>query len=117
MTDKDSVGSRIRECRKKTGLTQEQLAEKVNISPTYLSEIETDRKQAGRKVLCTIAEVLDVSLDYLMYARKEHNGDIRAAEWRLLLDDCTGYERGVLYDLAKSAKSILRENSRLLKKK
>ena len=55
-----TVGSKIRACRKAAKMTQEKLAERVKISPTYLSEIETDRKQAGREVLCRIAKVLDV---------------------------------------------------------
>ena len=98
-------------------MTQEKLAERVKISPTYLSEIETDRKQAGREVLCKIAEELEVSVDYLLYARKEHNGDIKMVEWKILFEDCSGYEQNVLFELVRSAKNILRDNSRLLDRK
>lgn len=35
-----AMGERIRETRKGMGLTQLELAEKVKISPTYMSEIE-----------------------------------------------------------------------------
>lgn len=86
----------------------------MGISPTYMSEIENGRKQAGRDVLCAIAEVLDVSVDYLLYARKEHNGDIKMIEWKILFEDCSGYEQNVLFELVRSAKNILRDNSRLL---
>ncbi len=112
-----TVGSKIRACRKAAKMTQEKLAERVKISPTYLSEIETDRKQAGREVLCKIAEELEVSVDYLLYARKEHNGDIKMVEWKILFEDCSGYEQNVLFELVRSAKNILRDNSRLLDRK
>ena len=117
MANSETTGEKIRAGRKRAKLTQEKLAEKVNISPTYLSEIENDRKQAGRDVLCAIAEVLDVSVDYLLYARKDHNGDIRMVEWKMLFEDCSGYEQNVLFELVRSAKKILRENSRLLREK
>ncbi len=117
MADSMTTGEKIRASRKQAKLTQEKLAEKVNISPTYLSEIENDRKQAGRDVLCSIAEVLDVSVDYLLYARKDHNGDIRMVEWKILFEDCSSYEQNVLFELVSSAKKILRENSRLLREK
>ena len=117
MANLETVGSKIRACRKSAKLTQEKLAEMVKISPTYLSEIETDRKQAGREVLCRIAKVLDVSVDYLLYAREEHNGDIKMIEWKILFEDCSGYEQNVLFDLVRSAKNILRDNSRLLNRK
>ncbi len=112
-----TVGSKIRACRKAAKMTQEKLAERVKISPTYLSEIETDRKQAGREVLCKIAEELEVSVDYLLYARKEHNGDIKMVEWKILFEDCSEYEQNVLFELVRSAKNILRDNSRLLDRK
>lgn len=117
MANSETTGEKIRAGRKRAKLTQEKLAEKVNISPTYLSEIENDHKQAGRDVLCSIAEVLDVSVDYLLYARKGHNGDIRMVEWKILFEDCSGYEQNVLFELVRSAKKILRENSRLLREK
>ncbi len=117
MADSETVGSKIRACRKAAKMTQEKLAERVKISPTYLSEIETNRKQAGREVLCKIAEELEVSVDYLLYARKEHNGDIKMVEWKILFEDCSGYEQNVLFELVRSAKNILRDNSRLLDRK
>ena len=35
-----SLGEKIREQRKKAGLSQEQLAEKINVSRTYIVKIE-----------------------------------------------------------------------------
>ncbi len=89
----------------------------VESLPTYIAELENDHKQAGRDVLCSIAEVLDLSIDYLLYARKDHSGDIRMVEWKILFEDCSGYEQNVLFELVSSAKKILRENRKLLREK
>ena len=37
---KQMIGARIKDIRTKKGLTQEQLAEKIEINPKYLSSIE-----------------------------------------------------------------------------
>lgn len=65
MIDYASMGKRIRENRKAKKLTQEQLAEKVNISPTFLSMIETGMKPGAFDTYMRIAIALDVTLDYL----------------------------------------------------
>ena len=44
--NREDYGSRIRSLRKKRGLTQEQLAEKMNVSTPYIAKIETG-KQTG----------------------------------------------------------------------
>ena len=44
--NREDYGSRIRSLRKKRGLTQEQLAEKMNVSTPYIAKIETESKLA-----------------------------------------------------------------------
>ena len=44
-----ALGERIRETRKERGLTQLELAEKVRISPTYMSEIELGQHRAEQR--------------------------------------------------------------------
>ena len=48
------------------GLTQERLAEEVDLSPGYVSEIETGKKRASMKTLEKIAAVLGVPLVALL---------------------------------------------------
>ena len=117
MANSETIGGRIKKCRKEAKLTQESLAELFDISPTYLSEIETNRKQAGLQVLCRIAEELGVSLDYLVFSQGEHTEEIKPVEWKILLEDCSKYERCVLYELVCCAKDILRANQGLFERK
>ena len=52
------AGSRIREARRRTGLTQAALAKKAGISPSYLNLIEHNRRRIGGRVLNAIAAAL-----------------------------------------------------------
>ena len=64
--NKNSMGNRIKETRKKLGLTQEELAEKLEITPCYVGEIERDVKMPSLELFIKIVNVLDVSADYLL---------------------------------------------------
>lgn len=63
---KQTMGDRIREARKKLGLTQEQLAEKLDITLVYISEIERGLKLPSMQLFIKMVEILDVSADYLL---------------------------------------------------
>ena len=64
--DKLTMGGRIKETRKMQGLTQEQLAEKVDVTLEYISQIERGLKMPSMQVFIKLVEVLDVSADYLL---------------------------------------------------
>ena len=63
--DYKKLGKRIREERHKLHLTQEQLAEAVNISTTYMGAIERGERNLSLGVLIRIINCLGVSIDYL----------------------------------------------------
>ena len=105
-------GNRIKECRKIANLTQEKLAELIQISPTYLSEIENEHKEASLSVIIAMADVFNVSVDYLL-KNNDHLIDIRVTEWNDLFGDCNNYEKIILYELVKKTKDILREYKHL----
>ena len=64
--DKLTMGDRIKETRKLRGLTQDQLAEKVDITLEYISQIERGLKMPSMQVFIKLVEALDVSSDYLL---------------------------------------------------
>ena len=65
MIDK-TIGKRIRQCRKKKGLTIENLAEKAEITPTFLGEVERGNKLPSIHTFIKIVNALDVSFDYIL---------------------------------------------------
>lgn len=64
--NKLTFGDRIRESRKKLGLTQDQLAERLDVTLTYISEIERGLKMPSMGLFVRLVEILDVSADYLL---------------------------------------------------
>jgi transcriptional regulator with XRE-family HTH domain len=60
-----TVGGRIRHVRTQRGLTLEQLAEKAEISKSFLWDVEQGSDISGERLL-RVANVLGASLDYLM---------------------------------------------------
>ena len=64
--DQKAIGKRIKSAREKKGMTQEQLAERVNLSPMHVSVIERGNKLPRLETLINIANILDVSADILL---------------------------------------------------
>lgn len=62
------LGRRIRKQRSLHGWTQEALAERVNVSTSFVGHVERGTRKASLETLVAIANVLDVSLDYLLAA-------------------------------------------------
>ena len=60
------MGDRIREARKMRSLTQEQLAEKLDVTVAYISGIERNLKLPSMLLFIKLLEVLNVSADYIL---------------------------------------------------
>ncbi len=62
----NSIGERIIGLRKKKGLTQSQLAEKLNISNKAVSKWESGKGDPSIEMLELLSELFDCSIDYLV---------------------------------------------------
>lgn len=58
--------SRLRVWREYRGLTMQELADAIGVSQSYISEIESGKKDGSLKVLKKISQVLKVDLDLLV---------------------------------------------------
>lgn len=61
-----ALSEKLYSLRKKSGLSQEQLAEKLNVSRQAVSKWETGQSVPESDKLVAISDFFDVSLDYLM---------------------------------------------------
>ena len=61
-----TIGDRIKEARKKKGFTQEQLAERLDVSVEFVGQIERGLKLPSMNVFIKLIEALNVSADYLL---------------------------------------------------
>jgi len=61
-----SLGEQIKSRRSELNMTQEQLAEKLFVSRSTVSNCEIDRNYPDIKLLISLSDVLDISLDELL---------------------------------------------------
>lgn len=66
-------GTRLKQLRKRRGFSQATLGIRINKSKSAVSSYESNSQMPPLDVLISIAQVLDVSLDYLVGF--EHNAD------------------------------------------
>lgn len=78
--DYREMGKRIQNKRKLLKITQEQLAETIDVSPSYISEIERGTSICSLSVLVDISNVLDMNLDSLVNGITENNIDYSFSE-------------------------------------
>jgi transcriptional regulator with XRE-family HTH domain len=62
----ESPGQRVVALRNARGWKQEQLAERVGISKSFLSEIENDHALPGGEIVMGLAETLGTTTDYIL---------------------------------------------------
>ncbi len=67
--DAVEFGKRIKEVRKKNGMTQEQLADALYLSVDSVSRIETGKGMCMPEHLVHICELFHVSSDYLYFGK------------------------------------------------
>ena len=64
--DREAVGERIRSKREALGLSQEDVAEGVDLTAKYLSDIERGSCGMSIESMLSISKLLDMSLDFMM---------------------------------------------------
>lgn len=60
------IGNRITELRKRLGWTQEELAEKADLTPQFVSYAESGKRAMPPENLLKLSKALNVSADYLL---------------------------------------------------
>ena len=101
------IGQRIRKYRKASNLSQEQLAEKVGISVTHMSHIETGNTKLSLPVLVNIANALSVQTDAIIYEKPQINKTAIKQEVSDLLDSCSTQKLNVIIDVLRGTKISL----------
>lgn len=91
--DTAETGKRIQDLRKSKGLTQEQLAEQLNISTVHLAKIEIGSRSCSLDILIAIAIFFDASLDYIVFGKAHSDNDLLKAELSSLIGRMTALEQ------------------------
>lgn len=85
MKDADlaAMGKRIQNRRKQLGYTQEQLAERMNVSIQMVSNLERGNKAIRIDNLMKLSRILNISTDYILTGR-ETTDDLQALTERIV---------------------------------
>ena len=106
--DYGAIGRRVKAFRKERNLTQEGLAEIVDLTPAYISNIENNHTQLSLPAIIAIANALRTSVDHLLFDQTTCLSEAYDLDAKLILDDCTESERFILLENMKSLKKTLR---------
>lgn len=96
------IGQKIRKFRKVQGLSQEELAEKIGISTTHMSHIETGNTKLSLSVFVDIANALNVQTDDLLNDRETLGTNKANRELSEILEKCTAEQLNIIADVAKT---------------
>lgn len=111
MLDYKKIGKRIRKYRKAAGLSQEDLAEKVWISVTHMSHIETGSTKLSLPVLVDIAAALNVDTDSLLFDENHIDNDKAILKLINVISNCSTEEILLMTEIARSIKSFTDKTS------
>ena len=96
------LGQRIRRFRREAGLTQEQLAERIDMATSNISHIERATTQVSLPSLVMIANVLEVSLDQLVCDSLPAASNYLEQDVAKVLADCSPGERCFIRDVIQT---------------
>lgn len=106
--DYKEIGLRIKDRRVAMGLTQEAMAERAGITPTYASHIERGEKRPSLGVLVRIATALDITVDRLLTGSQPADRTAFLSDMDALLARCTLQERRIIMAAAVAIKDAMR---------
>lgn len=85
-----SLGNKLAEARKRQNLTQEQLAEKLDVTRQAVSRWESNAAYPETDKIVRMAQILEVSCDYLLQDGVDEKGTPAAAPVTRLLKQAQG---------------------------
>ncbi|WP_028561483.1 helix-turn-helix domain-containing protein [Paenibacillus pinihumi] len=98
------IGKRIRKARENKGLTQEKLAEQLDVSNAYISKIERGRTPVNLERLSEICVVLEETPEYILGGTNSAANDFLRNE---IIDMLEGCPPGKIKLIAQIVKHII----------
>ena len=100
------IGQKIRKYRKAKGYSQEELAEKIGISVTHMSHIETGNTKLSLSVLVDLVIALEVQADDLIFDNP-CGRSIAEGELSEIISRCSNEQLRIILDIVKATKESL----------
>ncbi|MCM1038739.1 MAG: helix-turn-helix domain-containing protein [Roseburia sp.] len=100
--DRIILGKRLREERIRSGLTQEQTAEYINVSTSYIGLIERGERSVTLEKIILLADCFHVSVDCLLQDFLPSSPSIDEKQMLLLWNSATEDEKSIILSVIKS---------------
>lgn len=105
------IGSRIKQARLAKNMTQEDLADKIDISVAFLSRVERGNSHINLKRLNQLCGLLDVSEGYLLNGASSSSENYLDKEFTDLIKSVSPEKQKLIYNVAKTiAETDIEEN-------
>ena len=99
--DYSIIGERLKKARISKGLTQEQLAEKLDVSVAFLSRAERGNVKINLPRITQICDILDISISTIITGTAFNSKDYLTEDFSNLLKNCPPEKFKLIYDIAK----------------
>ena len=99
------IGSRVKRQRMEKGMTQQELAERLDVSNAYLSRIERGSAKASLEMIFKISSTLEIPVCLILSGVDVQASDYLSNEIYELILGCTPSEKRLIYDLIKAVRN------------
>ena len=96
------LGRKIREERRKHDITQEKLAEDVNVTPPHIGQVERGERGISIEILIAISNRLGVTVDYLLSDYLENEDEYLRQLWIKLMKNRTKKEQEMILNVVNA---------------
>lgn len=95
------IGKRIREARIEKHMTQEELADQLDLSVAFLSRVEKGTSHINLKRLIQVAEILGLSPGEILTGSNILSQDYLRKDFSQVLTKCTPIQQKFIYKVAE----------------
>lgn len=104
--DYNEIGKRIKEKRIIKGLTQQKVAEQLQLSDEYMSKIETGKTKISLTRLSQLSIILDTSIEELITGTVIKSTDYKMIEINRKFEELSPKEKDVVINIIEQIKSL-----------
>ena len=101
MPDYSVIGRRIKKKRLDNNMTQEELADKIEVSVAYLSRVERGTSKINLKRLTQISDILHISPGYLLTGSNMKSKEYLREDFTDLLNKCTPLQQKLIFQISE----------------
>lgn len=101
------IGDRIKRVRKSKGMTQEVMAEKLNVSIGYISQVERGITKISLDLLGAISSILDCDVAFLISESAIHSNDYMESEIINEIKKLDNKKRKYILEIIRTTNKIL----------